>query len=78
MSVRQTLSLPLKNLREAAGLSRADAANLLTERLNQAITPDYLRTVEYRGTRVYDWIEAMASIYDRPVTTVAEAAKLRR
>ena len=69
------LNLPLRNIREAAGISLEDMAAILTKQLGRTVKPDYVYLVERRGTGRYDYINAYALATGRAINEVADAAK---
>ena len=70
-----TKYLPLRHLRQEAGLSLPEAAQKLTEKMGREIKPSYVNLLEHRGTPLYVFIEAFAAIYSKPIPDVAAAAR---
>ena len=77
MSRTSTVDLPLRTLRLDNGVNIDDMARILSSRAGKPISVDYVKLLEYRGTDKHLYISAYAEATQRPISIVAEAAKLR-
>lgn len=70
-----TRPLPLRKFREEKGMTLPEAAEKLSLVMGRTIKPEYVSLLEHRGTPLFDWVEAFAEIYDKPITEVGAAAR---
>jgi transcriptional regulator with XRE-family HTH domain len=69
---------PLQALRKSRNLSVEEIASRVSQYLQRTVSPEYIRVIENRGTRVYDYIEAFAKAIDMPIEIVGKAALPRQ
>ena len=65
----------LKQMRERSGKSLKDVAEQMSQLLEKPIPQQYISVIEFRGTGMYDYIQAFSEIYRVPMAVVAKAAK---
>lgn len=72
MSRPVTVTLPLRDIRQAEGLTLEEAAQKL------GWDADILRLIEYRGSSVYSRLKSLSDLYQRPIELIATAATPRK
>jgi len=75
MSRTAELELPLKNIREALGLSYEEVAAKMSVILGRTIKMEYARLIEYRGTIKSANIRALSEIYGKDIVEIEDAAR---
>lgn len=75
MARSTTVNLPLRNLRELAGVTLEDMAEILSKKVGRKVKPEYVRLIEARGTDKYIYISAYSEVSQKHISLVAEAAK---
>ena len=72
--VTQVKPPTLKQMRERSGKSLTEVAEQMTQLLERPVSKEYISVLEFRGTGMYDYIQAFSEIYRVPGPLVARAA----